>query len=358
MDQKNIMKLPYMSLCSNEEIERIFNVSSASDHLLKIRADATVDHTRIHRVFIKRMMNAKENWCFSDYFDITPFENYMKYLTEKDYIEAKKLTAGFVFCNKPNGSIEKTEFGNVITISESLKYFLYFMNIAFLNHGNTEVPQDVKCAAIKIAIRTMLQSEALDFDLDPRGQVPKEVHNNSKHHTDMQLEFVIGHEFAHHFLGHLDDSNLIEGNYLSAQELGEKTSMFFSYAQKDELEADISAIDRPVFSPDVKADFVTRALFFFVYLHIFQGVKDQIMPSMGRAKTHPNPIDRFHNIYNHFKGDIILDDNNLKNLLELSEIYRESLSEDIALNFESYEDYGSVYLSQWRGKILVDRIDF
>ena len=50
MDQETIAKGFYMSLCSHEEIERIFNVSSASDYLLKIRADATVDHVRIYRV--------------------------------------------------------------------------------------------------------------------------------------------------------------------------------------------------------------------------------------------------------------------------------------------------------------------
>ena len=358
MDQEIIAKGFYMSLCSHEEIERIFNVSSASDHLLKIRADATVDHIRIYRVFRQRMIDAGESWCFNDYFDSKPFGNYIEHLVDEDYTQAKELTAGFVFCNKPNGQIEKTEFGNVITISESLRYFLYFMNLAILDYGDTDVPQDVRSAAMKIAIRTMLQSEALDFDLDPRGEVPKEVHDSAQYHTDRQLEFVIGHEFAHHFLGHLNDSKLIEGEYLSAQELGEKTHKFFSYAQQDELDADIHAIERPIYTPDMREDLINRALFFFLYLHIYQGVKEQIMPSMGWAKTHPEPIDRFHHMYNHFKDDIELDEENLKNLLKLSDVYKESLVEDVAINFESYEFYGSIYLAQWRGKVLIDRVDF
>lgn len=358
MDQETIAKGFYMSLCNSEEIERIFNVTSASDHLLKIRADATVEHTRIYRVFRQRMINAGDSWCFNDYFDTAPFENYIKQLADEDYTEANELTAGFVFCNKPNGLIEKTEFGNVITISESLRYFLYFMNLAILDHGDTKVPQDVRSAAIKIAIRTMLQSEALDFDLDPRGEVPQEVHDNAQYHTDRQLEFIIGHEFAHHFLGHLNGSSLVEGGYLSSQELGEPTHKFFSYAQQDELDADINAIERPIYTPDMRTDLVNRALFFFVYLHIYQGVKEQIMPSMGGVRTHPDPIDRFHYMYNHFKNEVELDDDNLKDLLKLSELYKDSLSEDVALNFESYENYGSIYLGQWRGKILVDRVDF
>ncbi len=358
MDKETIAKGFYMSICSHEEIERIFNVSSARDYLLKIRADATVDHVRIYRVFRRRMADAGGSWCFNDYFDSKPFDNYIKRLVDEDYTEAKKLTAGFVFCNKPNGQIEKTEFGSIITISESLKYFLYFMNLAILDHGDIDVPQDVRSAAIKIAIRTMLQSEALDFDLDPRGKVPEEVHDSIQYHTDRQLEFVIGHEFSHHFLGHLDDSNLIDGAYLSAQELGDKTHKFFSYAQQDELDADIDAIERPNYTPDMKADMVNRALFFFVYLHIYRSVRDQIFPPVGGIRTHPDPLDRFHSIYNHFKGDVELDENNLKALLKLSDMYNDSLAEDVALNFESYEFYGSIYLAQWRGKVLIDRVDF
>lgn len=358
MDQENIAKFFYMSLCSHEEIERIFNVSSASDYLLKIRADATVDHVRIHRVFMRRMADAGKSWSFNDYFDNGPFDNYVKNLVNEDYKAAQELTAGFVFCNKPNGQIEKTEFGNIITISESLRYFLYFMNLAILDHGDADVPQDVRSAAIKIAIRTMLQTEALDFDIDPRGEIPKKVHDEIKYHTDRQLEFIVGHEFAHHFLGHLNDANLIDGTYLSLQELGDKTHKFFSYAQQDELDADISAIERPVYTPGMRADLVNRALFFFVYVDIYQGVKDQISPSMGGAKSHPDPIDRFHHMYNHFKDRIELDEENLKNLLKLSEIYKKSLVEDVALNFESYESYGSIYLAQWHRKMLIDRVDF
>jgi len=44
--------------------------------------------------------------------------------------------------------------------------------------------------------------------------------------------------------------------------------------------------------------------------------------------------------------------------LKWSEKYKESLSEDVALNIESYESYGSMYLAQWRGKVLVDRVDY
>ncbi|PKH86879.1 hypothetical protein [Colwellia sp. Bg11-28] len=358
LDKESIAKGSYRSLCSNEEIERIFNVSSASDFLLKVRADTAIDHMRIYRVFRHKMIKAGNNWNFSNYFDVKPFESYIKHLADDEYTQAQELTAGFVFCENPNGSIEKTDFGNIITVSESLRYFLYFMNIAFLDFDNMEVPIEVKGAAIKIAIRTMLQSEAVDFDMDPRGKVPEEIHDAAKYHTDRQLEFIIGHEFAHHFLGHLDNANLIEGKYLSAINSDDITHKFFSYAQKEELDADINAIERPMYTPDMKVDLINRALFFFVYLDIYESVKEQIMPSMGHIKSHPNPIDRFKHLHNHFKNEVEFDSENLDNLLKWSEKYKESLSEDVALNIESYESYGSMYLAQWRGKVLVDRVDY
>lgn len=354
---KEIEKFFYMPACNHEEIERIFNVKSASDYLLKIRADAVADHMRIYRIFRRRVAIAGDRWNFSDHFDKRPFNNYIKYLPESDRIEARELTAGFVFCNSPNGQIEKTEFGNIITVSESLRYFLYFMNLAILDHGR-DVPEEVRLAAIKIAIRTMLQSEALDFELDPRGRIPKKIRKSVQYHTDQQLEFIIGHEFAHHFLGHLDSSNLIEGTYLSSQELESKTHKFFSYAQQDELDADINAIERPNYPPIKRADIINRALLFFIYLDIYQSVKDQIMPSPGRAKTHPDPIDRFHHMYNHFKQEVKLDKKNLETLIELSNFHKSLLTEDVALNYESYETYGSVYLAQWRGRVLIDRVDY
>jgi hypothetical protein len=42
--------------------------------------------------------------------------------------------------------------------------------------------------------------------------------------------------------------------------------------------------------------------------------------------------------------------------------YKEWLCEDIAVNIEIYEFYGSMYLDEpntkWRGKELIDRVDY
>lgn len=44
------------------------------------------------------------------------------------------------------------------------------MNLTFLSFSEIKIPDNVKSASLKIAIRTMIQTEALDFDIDHRVQ--------------------------------------------------------------------------------------------------------------------------------------------------------------------------------------------
>lgn len=358
MPLETYSKYAYQSLCSQDEIERIFNVDSSSDYLLKLRANATVEHTRIHRVFLSRMRRYEADWSFENYFDRTPFRNYINCLEEKDYVVADKFPAGFVFCDSPNGQIISTKFGNIITISESLRYFLYYMSLGFLEFEEIEIPMDVKWAAIVIAIRIMLRSEALDFDLDPRGDIPELVHNELELHIDAQLQFVIGHEFSHHFLGHLDKGMLVESSLLSSLTSPSFKEKRFSYDQRDELAADIDAIERPIYTPATKASMLNNALFFFVYIDIYADIKEQISPSHRGLKSHPNPMDRFHNLLDHFDGTVDFDKSNWETLLDIHGMYKKKLKEEVALNIDCFEFYGSVYLGSWRGKVLMDRVDF
>ena len=48
MELETYTKEFYRSLCDADEIERILNVSCANDYLLKLRANATVEHIRIY----------------------------------------------------------------------------------------------------------------------------------------------------------------------------------------------------------------------------------------------------------------------------------------------------------------------
>jgi len=348
----------YNTLCNADEIARILTPKTAQDYLLKLRANATVEHVRIFRVLRSRMIEYGDAWNFTASFDQSPFENYKTLLTDQDREAVHGVACGFVFCNEPNGRIIKTDFGNVITLSLSLRYFLRFMNLAFLHFNETGIPGDVRGAAIKIALRTMLQSEALDFDLDPRGDIPTEIAQDLDYHTDLQLQFVVGHEFSHYFLGHLDSRNVVDDPFLTGLDSSRPAHRVFSYAQQEELDADIDAIQRPLLDTRERSDLLNRALFFFAYLDIFQAVREQISPSPSHHRTHPSPIDRIHNLLDKFQGQIEIDEHNIANLLRSAKQIKLQLIEDVALNIDSYELYGSIYLGSWHTKKLVDRVDY
>ncbi|MDX9815099.1 MAG: hypothetical protein RBS91_10610, partial [Sulfurimonadaceae bacterium] len=274
-----------------------------------------------------------------------------------DYENIEKITYGYIFCDDPNGRILKTDYGNIVTISESLKYFLYFMNLCFLTFNDIEVPNDVKHAALLIAIRTMLQTESLDFELDPRGIIPDKLEKQLIEYTNLQLEFIVGHEFSHHFLNHLENASIVEKSMFERDcEIYEKV---YTYNQMQEFEADIDAIKRPIFSDEMRKNFVNRALFFFAYFEIYNSVKEQIFPSGNRIKSHPEPMDRFNKIKQEFHSLFDKDElENIDNLLKFVDFYKIELQEDVSINIERYEFYGSIYLGSWRGKPLVDRVDY
>lgn len=349
----------YMSLCNKEELKRIKSPENEKDYLLKLRANVTVEQIRIYRVFLSRMRSAGKNWNFNDSFEHHVFDDYLSNLSSDDLNIAQDITAGMVFCNDPNGRIINTEFGKVITISESLKYFLYYMNLAFLEYDDSKIPSDVRWAALKIGLRIMLKSEALDFDLDPRGVIPNDIHLSTMHSVDQQLLFILSHEYSHYFLGHMDSASLIpdlEHNAIEGPE--NKMPKYFTHDQKQELDADIDAIERLNLEPKSTHIILTSAIFFFAYIELLSNVKNQISPSINLRKTHPAPLDRLHNIVDHFMEKCEIDMTNVSNVLKNIEILKPLIQEDISTNFDSWEQYGSVYLGCWRGKPLVDRVDY
>lgn len=64
--------------------------------------------------------------------------------------------------------------------------------------------------AALIALRTMIGSEAQDFDIDPRAKLPASVDAAIKRDVDDMLEFTFGHEFSHLLLGHMEEASSTE----------------------------------------------------------------------------------------------------------------------------------------------------
>jgi len=250
MDDINIQKLFYHPICNSREIERIFSVRNGKDYLLKLRADTIVDHMRLFRVYRNKALIDEKRWSLEKSFYSSHFKSFLRYLHEEPKAKCLETTFGNIFSNEPNGLIFKTEYGPIITISESLLFFLKFSHLALFAF-QSDVPNNVRINALRIAIRVMLKTETLDFLMDPRGIVPNDIAKAIHAPIPNQLEFIAGHEFAHFILGHLSDVNIISKPIyfaISPRDSDYKPMKVYNYSQKEEFEADIQAILLPQYN--------------------------------------------------------------------------------------------------------------
>lgn len=364
MVNQKILEGFYRPYCNEEEIRRIFNVKTTDDYLLKIRADTVADQMRIFRVIRARALKNKAEWNFTEHFSTLEFNDYLKRLEGDEKRKVSSLTKGFVFSNEPNGACMRSPHGDLIIVSESLRYFLYYMNMHFLNLGNEEhkIPDDVRHASLIIAIRTMLKTETLDFELDPRGIIPDDLDKENKKIVKRQLEFIIGHEYAHYLLNHLDERKIVEMplfRILPEEEAAQAdTYKFYNHYQKQEFEADKGAFTFAHFDENELDEYVWASLLFFIYLDIYRSVSDVVFPPMNIVQSHPDPIDRMWNLFNTFEERVTIPKQYIENLLRKTKLLKEFLQEDVSYNIEKYECYGSIYLGKWRGPALRDRIDY
>lgn len=363
----HIQKLYYSSFCSNEEIERIFNVRNAHDYLLKLRADTIVDHMRLYRVYRNRALKNPSKWSLTQSFSQKVFQQYLALLDSRSRDICRDIPAGFVFSNDPNGACMKTPYGNIIFISNALEYFLFYMNIAHLIVG-FEVPTHVRLASQRIAIRTMLKTEALDFDMDPRGKIPNGLAQKSNSLVKQQILFIVGHEYAHHIHGHLENNKTINQPIfarLHNESDDGHAERFYNIREQQEFEADSSSLAfiKGKTNPQKWGNIVYATLSWFVYLEIYQQVSDQLFPkSPWRTRTHPEPIERLHRIYSKFGASAGVTQEVFDDMLKNIVFWKDFFLEDVAVNIEIYEMYGSIYLdkpnTEWRGRELIDRVDY
>lgn len=360
-----IQKHFYRPICNKEEIERIFNIQNAQDYLLKLRADTIVDHMRLFRVYRNKAMEQGDKWSLEKSFIGYHFINFKNNLPPdlKQKCD-ENITYGNIFSNEVNGFIFPTNFGIITTISDSMRYFTEFMNLGLLNFTE-EVPQHVRLNALRIAIRVMLQTEALDFKMDPRGIIPEVIQKQMYHTYPFQAQFLAGHEYAHFLLGHLDNAKIEQMHLFKAMFKSHEDYRkigAYTVSQKHEFEADLASINLPNYN-DVEKQFVYEyALLWFAYLAIYEAVEDYLTPPIG-YQTHPSAISRYQNLLDKvpkYKGFNIK--YYTKDLPKIIDEYKDFFIEDIGYNCDDYETYGSAYLdapnTKWRGKELIDRVDY
>jgi hypothetical protein len=364
MDAIQSERLFYFPICSNQEIDRILSVQNTDDYLLRLRANTVVDHMRLFRVMRNRCLKNEKDWNFTRSFKDEDFREYLALLPPEYKSKCEGIPAGYLFSNDPHGACRRTEYGDLIMVSNSIEYFLFYMNLSYVSFG-IDVPASVRLAAQRIAIRTMLKSEALDFDMDPRGIIPTELEEMINFRVKSQLRFIIGHEYAHHIHGHLDGHNTIEVplffGFRGEEDYGLGRS--YSNSEEQELFADVTSVDLPLEDEPDKANAAIDAITWFAYLDVWTQVSEQLLPtSPHRARTHPEPLERLWNLFDVFGPKLHLDKTSIDSFLAVTQQWKDFFQHDVAVNTDLYESYGSVYLAppntEWRGRALRDRVDY
>lgn len=218
-----------------EERNKVLNPKNSYDLLLRMRADIITDHTRLYRVGLNRVRKSGKS-MLNDPFK-QDFQIYMSYLDEIDKMIVEDIPSGYILDVIPEAQCMKTEFGNIIIISEALRYFIYYFSLSMISF---DIPIEIRIQAALIAIRVMLEKETMDFELDPRGIVPEEIDCAVKEITDAQIQFIIGHEYAHHRLAH-EFSDTVKISR-SMGEIEEYINIY-NHAWKNEFEADLGSIN-------------------------------------------------------------------------------------------------------------------
>ncbi len=360
-----IEEMLFHPVCNDAEIKRIFNIQTPEDYLLKLRAETIVDNMRLFRVYRNNALSMEGKWSMEESFDNSHYLGFINNLHSGQRNSCKNILAGNIFSTNPNGKIFKTRYGLMITLCDSLRFFFKFMNLALMDFGG-RVPVYVKSNAMRIAIRVMLKTETLDFLMDPRGIVPADIAEAMHLTIPFQMQFIAGHEYAHYLLGHISEANIVEApimNAMFSNEKDYKPLTAYTYSQKQELEADMASIMLPEYNDEMKKNIVESALIWFGTLNLYEAVLDTIFPISNYVyRTHPVAKDRFYNILSSVKMLNGFSNKKWNSFFDTIEFYKEKIIEDVSLNIDIYEKYGSVYLdkpnSEWRGPELIDRKDY
>ncbi|MFE1601598.1 SEC-C metal-binding domain-containing protein [Methylobacterium sp. ID0610] len=354
-EEPDVARIWYMSVCANsEELRSVMDPSTAKDWLLRTRADAILDSTRIFRVSVARSQRIQRGLLDDLY--ANDFSEYLEKLDSIDQLICEDVPSGFILTNIPNAQCVRTENGKIIIVSEVMRHFLYYMS---LGTTELEVPLEVRRNALLIAVRVMFMYETMDFEIDPRGEVPYDLHAEIERVVEAQIQFVIGHEYAHHRLGHSFDDVIKIHSKQGGAFIGQNPSQLSLYKRgwEQEFEADTASV-MGAKAWEARHRLVHGAIHFFLALYVFETVADRLDKAFASIDTHPPTVERFFRIVNRFGSEFSIDRSDAEKWLE----YHRRISDQIIAlaecQPENFRRYGSIYLAQWQGKPLVDRIDY
>lgn len=355
-DPEHVDRIWYKSLTEDERIvQRLLKPSSASDYLLRIKAEPLLDHPRLFRVALKRAKMRKTREVLHDEY-AEDFKEYLALLTEIRRLSSDDVPACYVLTRFYDAMCLQTDGGKVIVISEVLRYFLYFMTLGspdLIVLG--DIPADVQGSAQVIAARIMMLAETLDFDLDPRGRVPAEVDEKLRELVTWQMRFVIGHEYAHHGLGHLSSETSKICAFPSSN--GDRHWESYRRSWDNEFEADLHAIS-DVDDKVARARLVQGAVLFFLNILFHESLAEAFDPEFAAIDTHPPTSERLRRVVEQFGRIIGVDNDWMARGLRYQSARADALVEHFREHPNLMNMYGSVYLGVWKGPELVDRVDY
>lgn len=360
-DFKNSDRLWYVSFCNEDEIERILSPQNPRDYLLQQRANIVADNTRYFRVYMNKA-RVFPNWSFEESFNDNHYLSVIKSLTEEDSLHCNSITFGDIFSSDANGYAENNkEWGRIVYLNESLQFFMKFCNLALLDFKG-KVPDRVRLNALRIAVRVMMKRESMDFFLDPRGIVPEKIGKKIHYPIKYELQYIAGHEFAHHLCGHFKDDSMCKKAVLTTED-NKYYKTIYNVSQQQEFEADVASLKRPTYDSIEYCNVLEGALIWFLSLSISELAIEVVSP-MGSFsyKSHPSAEDRYQYLLSNVDIPKEFNMNKIKRIEENAKQLKEWIVEDLNLNFDIYDFYGSIYLdkpnTKWRGRELIDRVDY
>lgn len=320
---------------------------------------------RLFRVYRNKALAYGDGWSLEKSFNASHYEAFLKSIDQEYADKCSHIVAGNIFSDEPNGRIFLSEHGPLITLCDSLSFFFKFGNLALMCLSD-KVPDYIRVNALRIAVRVMLKTEALDFFMDPRGILPKDIAEEIHSMIPDQMLFIAGHEYSHYICDHISEQDTKIGQIFHAIFPGESDYhpvTVYNQSQKQEFEADIKSITLPKYSNGKRIQVMQAALMWFAALEIYEGVYDVISPPNPYGYlTHPSASDRYINLLENVPLPKKYNLKPWKEFRETIKSFKETLQEDVTLNIETYENYGSVYLdkpdSDWRGPELIDRVDY
>lgn len=365
---EDIIRMWYSGICSPQELKRILHVSNAQDYILRAAVDTISVHTRLHREILALQRASGHSWSLEAFLSPLTFgyQNFKNHLPPSYKAKVKHIGTGCIFDNDMNGIIFDSPFGLCSTLSYSILYFIKFASLALWPYLES-VPIDVRTASLRIATRIALQIESMDFNLDPRGIIPKEIERQIHAPFPYICTFLAGHEYCHFLNGdiaHNSDLGKTENVIRYMNRLDSWKSEIYYSCHEKELQADLQSVNLPLFNSTDYANYYCYVLFWFAILAIVESAEETIFPPT-RTPSHPSAKVRYRNIIENARKPIDYSQNEklyTEFFPDMIDSYRKALIDDVTCNFENYEMYGSAYLAepntQWRGRELIDRVDF